>query len=233
MKIAGFQKLTLIDYPGKIACTLFLHGCNFRCGFCHNPELVIKKPEMNYSKEEILDFLSKRKKYLGGVCFTGGEPLIAIEKNFLRQIKSLGYNIKIDTNGSFPEKLKEIIDEKLVDFIAIDIKGSKEKYKDIANSDVDIKQIERSFRIASDFGSYEFRTTILEKFHDEKEIEKIGNWINKICEKKPKKYYLQGFKNSGKFIDEKYKMEKDTSRNHLNKLKKVAENYFESVGVRK
>jgi len=233
MIIAGIQKLTLIDYPEKIACTLFLHGCNFRCGFCHNPELVIKQPEKIYTEKEIFDFLEKRKQYLDGVCITGGEPLLSLDKNFLRQIKNLGYKIKVDTNGSFPEKLKEIIDEGLVDFISIDIKGSKEKYKKIINVEVDLKKIEESFRTAHNFGNYEFRTTIIEEFHDADEIRKVGEWINETCGGKPKKYYLQGFKNNGKFIDENYKMKKDTSENYLNELKKIADKYFEFVGVRK
>src|SRR6056297_544845 len=108
MKIKYLQKTTLIDYPGKIACTIFLFGCNFRCGFCHNPELVKQNHKENYSisEEEILEFLEKRKNQLEGVCFTGGEPLLTLKKEFVKKIKSLGYKIKLDTNGSFPERLK-------------------------------------------------------------------------------------------------------------------------------
>src|SRR4030043_765294 len=105
MKIAGIEKITLIDYPGKIACTIFLYGCNFKCKFCHNPELVVLPIEKEIPEQEILDFLKKRKNQLEGVCITGGEPLLTLEKNFLKRIKELGYEIKIDTNGSFPEKL--------------------------------------------------------------------------------------------------------------------------------
>jgi len=105
MNISGFQEFTLIDYPGKIACVLFLHGCNFRCGFCHNPELVLSSGESKHTKKEILKFLEKRKGQLEGVCITGGEPLMTIDTDFLKEIKELGYSIKIDTNGSFPELL--------------------------------------------------------------------------------------------------------------------------------
>ncbi|HKL23166.1 MAG TPA: radical SAM protein, partial [Candidatus Nanoarchaeia archaeon] len=109
MKIKGIQKTTLIDYPGKIACTLFLFGCNFRCGFCHNPELVIKEEVQDIDEKEILNFLEKRKGKLEGVCITGGEPFLTLDKNFIKKIKEKGYFVKIDTNGSFPEKLKDFI----------------------------------------------------------------------------------------------------------------------------
>ena len=150
MLIKGFQKTTLIDYPEKIACTIFLHGCNFRCGFCHNPELVLTSNSKEYSQKEILDFLEKRKKYLDAVCITGGEPLATLEKNFVKKIKSLGYLIKIDTNGSFPEKLKEFLDENLVDFVSMDIKSSKEKYLFVVGKSVDFEKIEESMKLVSD-----------------------------------------------------------------------------------
>ena len=232
MEIEGIQKLTLIDYPGNLACTLFIHGCNFKCGFCHNPELVVKPAEKNYSEEEILDFLRKRKKYLEGVCITGGEPLINLDKNVLRKIRELGYLIKIDTNGSFPEKLKELIDEKLVDYIAMDIKSGKEKYNEVVGVNVDLNKIEESIRMICGFGEYEFRTTVLREFHDKEEMKKIGEWLNEICKKKPKKYFLQGFKNKGKFVDSSYKVKKDLEKEYLNKLKGIAEDYFEIVEVR-
>jgi pyruvate formate lyase activating enzyme len=230
MKIKGIQKLTLIDYPEKIACTIFLFGCNFRCGFCHNPELVIKDNLEGIPKEEIFSFLEKRKRQLEGVCITGGEPLLTLEKDFLKKIKVLGYPIKLDTNGSFPKKLKELIDEKLIDFIAMDIKGSKEKYLEIIGSDIDLEKIEESIKIISDSNlEYDFRTTIIPDIHDKEEIEKIGKWILKLIGKKAKKYSLQGFRNSGKFIDEKYKKEKNISEEYLMELKEIAENYFKEI----
>ncbi len=232
MKIAGFQKLTLIDYPGKIACTLFLYGCNFKCSFCHNPELVLKPEGKEYSEEEILEFLKKRKSQLNGVCISGGEPLLSLGLDFLKQIRGIGYSIKIDTNGSFPEKLKELIDKRLVDFVAIDIKSSKEKYKEITNSDIDINKIEECMKLVSRLQDYEFRTTIIEGIHDIKEMKKIAIWLNEIIEKKPKKFCLQGFKNRGKLLDESFIGRKDTSEKFLNELGEKIEDYFEKIEVR-
>ncbi len=266
MKIAGLQKTTLIDYPGKIACTIFLYGCNFRCGFCYNPNLVTKEFDKGFSEEEILSFLKKRKGKLEAVCITGGEPLISLDEDFLKKIKELGFLIKIDTNGSYPKKLKELVEKKLVDYIAMDIKGSKKNYQKITNSNIPLEKIEESIKIIHDFGNYEFRTTIVDKFHDEKEIESLGEWINGLLNtdseiskhqenaksnregfsvkpklsgnpesqnfKKPKKYFLQGFKNQGEFIDPSFKKEKNVTERKLIELKKIAEKYFEKVEIR-
>jgi len=239
MKISGFEKLTLIDYPEKLACTLFLHGCNFRCGFCHNPELVLTETESEsskadsreFSQKDILDFLEKRKNLLDGVCITGGEPLMTIDLRFLKQIKSLGYSIKIDTNGSFPEKLKELIENNLVDYVAMDVKASKEKY-DIINAPVDFEKIERSMKLVSGLENYEFRTTIIGGIHLPEEIKKIVGWINNVVGKKPKKFCMQGFKNKGKLIENLYKMKKDVQEDYLLELKELVKDYFEVVEVR-
>jgi pyruvate formate lyase activating enzyme len=231
MKICGIQKTTLIDYPKKIACTVFLHGCNFRCGFCHNPELVIEENENIISKEEILDFLDKRKKYLEGVCITGGEPLLSLDENFLKEIKRLGYSVKIDTNGSFPERLKKLIDEKLVDFVAMDIKASREKYREIVNSEFDLDKIEESIKLISGLENYEFRTTVVEGIHDVGEMKKIADWLNEIISK-PKKFVLQGFRNSGKFVDRKFFNKKDTGKEFLEEIKEAIKDRFESIEIR-
>ncbi|MCK5616487.1 anaerobic ribonucleoside-triphosphate reductase activating protein [Candidatus Pacearchaeota archaeon] len=230
--VKGLQKVTLIDYPKKIACTIFLFGCNFKCGFCHNPELVIGNPKDNYSEEEILEFLENRKNSLDGVCITGGEPLINIEKDFLKKIKKMGFFIKIDTNGSFPEKLYELIDEKLIDFVAMDIKSSPENYEKITNSYVNLKNLEKSIKLISSLPAYEFRTTILPNIHDEDELEKIVEWLENTIEKQPKRFVLQGFKNQGKFIDQSYAKEKDVTQKYLEKLKSKIENCFEEVEIR-
>ena len=232
MNISGFQKFTLIDYPGKIACTLFLHGCNFRCGFCHNPELVLIPPKESYSKKEILDFLMKRKEQLGGVCFTGGEPLMTIEEDFLREIKNLGYNIKIDTNGSFPHLLEELIGSNLIDYVAMDIKSSPKNYQKITNSNIDVSKIEESIKIISNLLNYEFRTTILEDFHTKEEMIEMAKWLNELCGKKPKKFSLQGFKNHGKFIDSSFNKKKNTREEYLQELKEVLEPYFEEIKIK-
>jgi pyruvate formate lyase activating enzyme len=233
MLIKGLQKLTLIDYPEKITCTIFLSGCNFRCGYCHNPELVIGENKIKYSEEEILDFLENRKKYLEGVCITGGEPLLDIRIDFLKKIKSLNYLIKIDTNGSFPGKLKEIINKGLVDYIAMDIKGNKEKYKEIVNSFVDLDKIEESIRIVSNFPNYEFRTTILERYHGEKEIIEMTEWIKRITGSNEHRYYLQPFiPQKGKLIDSKFEKFSETPTEHLERCLEKTKDYLPNARIR-
>lgn len=232
MKIKGLQKTTLIDYPGKIACTLFLFGCNFRCGFCHNPELVLEDDGKNMSEKEFFEFLEKRKDYLDGICITGGEPLLTLEKNFLKKIKNLGYAIKIDTNGSFPEKMREFLEEGLIDFIAMDIKASKEKYSEIVDVEVDIDKIERSIRLTARADESEFRTTILRDIHDTKEMIKISKWINDLIGDKGKIFVLQAYKNKGKYISKFFENEKDVQEEDLVELKKVMKDYFKEVEVR-
>jgi pyruvate formate lyase activating enzyme len=222
----------LIDYPEKIACTLFLHGCNFRCGFCHNPGLVLYEPEKIYSEKEILRFLEKRKNQLEGVCITGGEPLLSVDLDFLKEIKKLGYSIKIDTNGSFPEKLKELISKKLVDFVAMDIKSSKENYEKIIKSNFNLNKIEESIRLVSSLENYEFRTTIVEGIHDLDELKKIAIWLNEVLGKKPKKFCLQGFKNKENLLDENFRSKKDTSKEFVKELKEKIKDYFEKVEIR-
>jgi len=233
MKISGLQKLSLIDYPDKIVCTLFLFGCNFRCGFCHNPELVLKQNEIEYSEKEILDFLKKRKEQLEGVCITGGEPLLTLEKDFLKKIKDLGYFVKIDTNGTNPEKLKEFISENLVDYVAMDLKASPEKYDLVAGVEVGINKLEETIKLIVNSGvGYEFRTTIIRRYHDEEELKKMYEWILKVVNKKPKRYFLQGFANHGKFIDNSFNQEPNVFGDYLKKFKPLAEKYFEEVRIR-
>lgn len=232
MKINGIVKTTFIDYPGKIACTIFTFGCNFKCGFCHNPELVINKINKEYSKEEILKFLKKRQEQLEGICITGGEPLLNIDINFLKKIKELGYLIKLDTNGSFPEKLKELIEKKLIDYVAMDVKTNKANYNKLTNSNIDLKKIEESIKIISTLPNYEFRTTIIEDEHTEEIIKDMAIWINQLTKTKPKNFSLQGFKNNDKFIDKSYETKKDTTEYYLNKLKKTIEKYFEKIQIR-
>ena len=201
MVIQGLQKLTLLDYPGKVACTIFTAGCNFRCPFCHNASLVVdtyKNEEI--TQEEVSAFLKKRMGVLDGVCVTGGEPLIQSDiEPFLRQIKEMGYAVKLDTNGSFPDKLKRLVDEKLVDYVAMDIKNSQESYgKTIGIRDYDIRNIHRSVQyLLSDAVPYEFRTTVVLEFHQRSDFESIGRWIRGA-----QRYYLQQFVDSGDLIQE-------------------------------
>ena len=146
MLIKGFQKLTLLDYPGKTACTVFTGGCNYRCPFCHNAGLVTKLDTEIISEGEVLSHLKKRQGILDGVAISGGEPLLQGDiEEFLQKIKELGYSIKLDTNGSFPDKLKSIIDKGLCDYVAMDIKNSKERYNETIGIDnFDISLMEKS-----------------------------------------------------------------------------------------
>ena len=191
MKINGLQKLTLLDYPGKLACTVFLAGCNLRCPYCHNSELISKDAPALMDGTEFLDFLSKRKGTLEGVCFTGGEPLMypGLE-DLISEVKSLGYLVKLDTNGCFPDKLKNLLAKGLLDYVAMDIKNSKEKYAQAAGIEgLSINKIEESVEILKTSGiDFEFRTTVVAELHDESSFEGIGKWI----ESAPK-YFLQAF----------------------------------------
>lgn len=201
MVIQGLQKLTLLDYPGKVACTIFTAGCNFRCPFCHNASLVINTyNNRTIPNDEIFAFLKKRQGILDGVCVTGGEPLIqsGIEE-FLAKIKEMGFQVKLDTNGSFPDKLKKLVEEGLADYVAMDIKNSQESYgKTIGIEGYDLKNINRSVDyLLSGVVSYEFRTTVVRQFHQRTDFESIAKWI-----KGADKYYLQQFVDSGDLISQ-------------------------------
>lgn len=199
MLIKGFQKLTLLDYPGKTACTVFTGGCNYRCPFCHNAGLVTKMDTEIIPESEVFNHLKKRQGILDGVAISGGEPLLQGDiEEFLKKIKELGYSIKLDTNGSFPDKLKSIIDNGLCDYVAMDIKNSKERYNETVGIDkFDISLMEKSVEILMNSDvQFEFRTTVTKNFHTVEDIEKIGEWI-----KGTEKYYLQNFVDSGNLID--------------------------------
>ena len=199
MKISGLQKLTLLDFPDRTACTVFLGGCNFRCPFCHNSSLVLGAGEgENIPEEEFFAFLKSRKSRLDGVAITGGEPLISDETEiFIEKIKSMGYAVKLDTNGAFPERLRRLIGKGLVDYVAMDIKNSPHKYaKTIGLPSAPLGKIEESIRILmSGKVSFEFRTTLVKGFHTEDDIETIGKWISGA-----ERWYLQAFKDSGDLI---------------------------------
>ena len=182
MQINGFQKLTLLDYPGKVACTLFTAGCNLRCPFCHNASLVIN-PDMSngISTVEVLDYLKKRQGIIEGVCISGGEPLLQPDiKAFIKQIKTMGYFVKLDTNGCFPEKLIELVSSGLIDYVAMDIKNCKKKYAMTVGVDnFDITPVEKSVKFLKEgHVDYEFRTTIVKELHNVDDIQDIGVWLN-------------------------------------------------------
>jgi len=232
MIIKEIQKNTFIDYPGKIACTIFIQGCNFRCGFCHNPNLM-EMDCQGLSQDKILNFLEKRKKYLEGVCFTGGEPLLTLDLDFLKKVKALDYKIKIDTNGSQPKKLKKLIENKLVDYIAMDIKSSKERYELITNSKINFKKIEQSIKLISNFPNYEFRTTIIPDIHDNNEFKKIKSWLQKITKKqKLKNYSLQPFYATNKMNNKDFELISTPKDELLKELKKELDSYFNKCEIK-
>ena len=199
MFIAGMQKLTLLDFPGVVACTLFTAGCNFRCPWCHNAGLVL--PEENpdlLEGDEVLSFLEKRKGVLDGVCVTGGEPLLQAElPEFLRRVKDLGYRVKLDTNGSFPERLEALVREKLVDRVAMDIKNGPSRYAETAGlRDLDLSAVTASKDfLLSDPVDYEFRTTVVRGLHTAESLLEAADWIAGT-----KQWFLQQFKDSGNLI---------------------------------
>ncbi len=227
MLIKGLQKLTLLDYPTKTACTIFTGGCNFRCPFCHNASLVLDVNEgEKYETDEVLSFLKKRVGLLDGVCVTGGEPLLQKDINeFLAEIKDMGYDIKLDTNGYSPEKLIEIVEAGLVDYIAMDIKNCKEKYSETAGIDIDISKIEKSVEFIMNCGiDYEFRTTVVKEYHTLSDIEKIASWLGGA-----KRYFLQNFVDSGDLIKNGLSA---VSKETLDSMKKVCEWHIKNTETR-
>lgn len=199
MRISGLQKLTLLDFPGKTACTVFFYGCNFRCPFCHNAFLVTEKDDGNgIDEEDFFEFLESRRGRLDGVAITGGEPMLQKDlHDFIYNIKKRGFAVKLDTNGTFPEKLAALIDEGLLDYVAVDIKNSKEKYPLITGVPApDVEAICRTVELLkTDRVDYEFRTTLVREYHTEEDIENIGRWITGS-----KRWFLQAFKDSGNVI---------------------------------
>ncbi|MCI6002119.1 MAG: anaerobic ribonucleoside-triphosphate reductase activating protein [Tenericutes bacterium] len=191
MTINGMQKLTLLDYPGNVACLIFTQGCNFRCPFCHNSGLL----DMNNNCEkidekEVFKYLEKRKGLLDGVCISGGEPLLQKDiEYFIRKVKDLGYKVKLDTNGSSPKKLKQLIEEGLIDYVAMDIKNDFLNYDKTAGMCTNIDNIKKSIEIIENSNiEYEFRTTIVKQFHDVGKLEKIIQYIGPNA-----RYYIQNY----------------------------------------
>jgi len=191
MKIAGLVRSSLIDYPGKVAAVVFTQGCNFRCGFCHNPDLISMENEaLHIDTSEVIAFLRTRIGKLDGVVITGGEPLVQADiEEFIREIKSLGFVVKLDTNGSNPDRLMALIESKMIDYIAMDIKGSLARYGEIC-SYLNTKVIQRSIKIIMHSGlPYEFRTTVLPAFHKASDFVEIGVLIQGAP-----LYTIQGFR---------------------------------------
>ena len=231
VKIGGLQKTTLIDYPGHISATVFLIGCNFRCPFCYSSELVLPekiKSQPRISEKDFFDFLKERKELLEGVVICGGEPTIHKDlPDFIKKIKELGYLVKLDTNGSNPRMLKYLINKKLVDYVAMDIKASKEKYNTAAGIKVNINNIEKSIKILKgEKIKYEFRMTVVPTIHFKEDIVKIAKWIGPA-----KKFYLQNFR-AEKTINPKFEKIKPYSKDFLLEIKKEISPFFEICEVR-
>ncbi|MBO5907833.1 MAG: anaerobic ribonucleoside-triphosphate reductase activating protein [Clostridia bacterium] len=228
MKIKGLQKLTLLDFPERIACTVFLGGCNFRCPFCHNASLVL--PERfgeDITEDGFFDFLASRQGRLSGVCVSGGEPTLYRElPYFLEKIKKMGYATKLDTNGYNPKMLEDLIAERLVDYVAMDIKNSRERYGETAGlAALDISLIEKSAELLMKCGvPFEFRTTVCRELHTEEDIRKIGEWL-----RGEEKFYLQSFKNSGDILGGDFSAYSDEE---MKKLHLILKEYIRGASLR-
>ena len=214
MKIKGLQRLTLLDYPEKMACTVFLGGCNFRCPFCHNASLVLPdRLGESIPEEEFFSFLSSRLGKLQGVCISGGEPTLHPElESFIQKIKNMGFLVKLDTNGTSPDLLERLIERGLVDYVAMDIKSSKEGYARAIGMEVfDTSKIERSASLLMQGKvDFEFRTTLVRELHTAQDIEQIGKWLAG-----GEKYYLQSFIDSGDIIENGFSAYSEAETEHL------------------
>ncbi len=199
MVIHGFQKMTLLDYPGKVACTIFTAGCNFRCPFCHNARLVTQTQAADrISEADVLTYLEKRKGILDGVCITGGEPTLQSDLSaFIRTVRSMGYAVKLDTNGTAPDILSALLEERLVDYVAMDVKNTRERYAETTGVPKDcLASVEQSVCLLIDGTvDYEFRTTVVKELHTPGDIAAIARWISGAP-----RYFLQPFVDSGCLI---------------------------------
>lgn len=228
MQIHGLNKTTLLDYPGHVAATVFTGGCNFRCPFCHNKELVLNPAgQPLIAKQEVLDFLKKRKGIISGVCITGGEPTLQPDlKDFLHEIKETGLRVKLDTNGYRFETLKELAEAGLLDYVAMDIKSSKEGYGNaVGKENIRLAQIEESvsFLIRGKI-PYEFRTTVVKELHTEREIRNIGTWLQGCSA-----YFLQSYEENENVICPGFHA---YNKEELLKFKEILEKYIENVQLR-
>ncbi|MBE6996024.1 MAG: anaerobic ribonucleoside-triphosphate reductase activating protein [Ruminococcaceae bacterium] len=228
MRICGLQKLAMVDYPGKLAATVFTGGCNLRCPFCHNALLVTRLAESPpLDPEAVLSFLRSRKGLLDGVVLSGGEPLLQSDApDFLRSLRELGLSVKLDTNGCYPEALSKILEQHLADYVAMDIKNSREKYPvTVGIPDFDVSPVEESLRLLKESGvDYELRTTIVREFHTAEDIADIGRW----CQGAPH-YYLQNFVDSGNLVGEGCH---GVEPLELQAFADIARPFFGQVGIR-
>lgn len=231
MRLGALQKVTLIDYPGKVAATVFTAGCDFGCSFCHNPSLTNlarSSKQVAISRKFLLKFLRERQGLLDGVCVSGGEPTLQPDlADFIKQIKALGLLVKLDTNGHHPDALEKLFNQNLLDYVAMDIKSSTEKYAQIVNCRVNLESINQSVNLIKNSGvDYEFRTTAVPQLVDSIDIKKIGEWLGGA-----KAYFLQQFRRETA-LDKKWRAVVPYSDEKLEELREIAEPYFEKVGLR-
>lgn len=227
MQILGLNKTTLLDYPEHVAATVFTGGCNFRCPFCHNMDLVLGEVEPALSTEDFFAFLEKRKGILDGVCITGGEPTLQKDlPDFIRGIRDKGYLVKLDTNGYRPKVLEELLRENLLDYVAMDIKSSVENYPRVTGmADLDVTGIQESVSLLKSAGiPYEFRTTVVKGLHRIDEFDEIGRWLQGA-----EAYFLQVFRENEKVPD---KSLSSFSEAEMREMKQLAERYIERVELR-
>ena len=227
MKIHGLQKMTLLDYPGRVACTVFLGGCDYRCPFCHNFELVDGTAPAVMDDGELLSFLRKRQGLLDGVAITGGEPCLhAGLPDLLARIRELGFATKLDTNGCHPRMLERLLSDQLVDYVAMDVKNSPEKYARTAGVErVDLDAIAESIRLIMDGApDYEFRTTVVEEFHEESDFHAMGEMIRGA-----RRYFLQCFTDRDSVP---FGNLHAPSRETLEKYREIARNYVPDTELR-
>ena len=228
MDILGLEKMSLVDYDGLVAATVFTAGCNFKCGFCHNSALVVDYQNLPIiPQEEVLDYLAKRRGVLDGVCVSGGEPTLQKDLPlFIEQIKNLGYKVKLDTNGTNPEMIKTLFTNGLIDYVAMDIKNDKQNYANIIGFDkFDTVKVEKSVDYLMNSGfDYEFRTTLINEYHNTDNIRAIGEWI-----KGAKKYCLQKFKGGDHCISQGLS---PVSDDLVKEFIKILSNYISNVKLR-
>lgn len=225
MNIQGFQKLTLLDFPGCVACLVFTGGCNLRCPFCHNASLVRSPLECPNMQQEVLEYLARRRGILNGVCISGGEPLLQPDiADFIAKVKALGYRVKLDTNGSLPKKLRELLMTGLVDYVAMDIKSAPKTYSLASGADIPFEVFKKSIEIIKNSGvEYEFRTTAVKGIHTKSDFEEIAKLIG------DEPWFLQNFKDSGNVLCEGYS---EFSLDEMQEFLKIVKKYVPRAQLR-
>jgi len=232
MIIGGLQKTTLLDYPGKVASTIFTVGCSFRCHFCHNPELVLPEKfdkKTFWSEEKILDFLESRVKLLDALVITGGEPTMHSGlESFIKKVRELGLLVKLDTNGTKPHIVERLIKKGLIDYIAMDIKAPWKKYEEVVGCSVDLEKIKKSVKIIIGSGiDHEFRSTVLPGLHSASDIIAMARQV-----KGADAYFLQQFRPAEKLINEAYVNEKKFTLTELEVIRREIKDWFKTSKVR-